>query len=99
MRVVASPEVTALVRASGGRVFVWPLTLEGVHAGTGVFSLEAATESPGAGHEFVRVQAKGFEVLIDASEHGLPDELHLAVKGWRRKRIRAYWNGHSFGRG
>jgi len=46
----------------------------------------------------VRFGGEGFDVLLDTTQHGVPDELHLAVKGWRRKQIRAYWNGHSYGR-
>ncbi|HET7236650.1 MAG TPA: hypothetical protein VFK59_09480 [Actinomycetota bacterium] len=95
---IASPEAVAFVRERGGRVFVWPLTLEGPTAGRGVFALEASTESPGAGRGFVRFGGAGFDVLIDTTEHGVPEELHLALTGWWRRRLRAYWNGHSFGR-
>ena len=98
MRLITSPEAIAFVRERGGQVFVWPLALKGAAGRDGVFSLEASTESPGAEHGFVRFPADGFEVLIDAEDHGIPDELHLAMAGWRTKRIRAYWNGHSFGR-
>lgn len=95
MRLVTTPEAEAFIRERGGRVFVWPLDLEGPAA---VFALEASTESPGVERGFVVFGAGGFEVLFDPQDHGVPDELHLAVKGWRTKRIRAYWNGHSYGR-
>ena len=98
MRVIATHEAVEFVRERGGTAFVWPLTLEGPTAGRGVFALEASTESPGADHGFVRFGGEGFDVLIDATEHGVPDELHLALTGWRRRRLRAYWNGHSCGR-
>ena len=97
--VVAADEAVAFVKERGGQVFVWPLTLDAPTGGADVFALEASTESPGVEHEFVRFPGEGLDVLIDAGEHGLPDELHLALKGWRTKRIRAYWNGNSFGRG
>ena len=77
---------------------MWPLPLDAPTGGATVFSLEASTESPGADREFARFVGGGFDVLLDTSEHGAPDELHLALKGWRRKQIRAYWNGKSFGR-
>lgn len=98
MRVIASPEAIALVREGGGRVFVWPLDLEGPSAGRGVFALEASTVSPGADRPFVRFAGEDVDVFLDTSAHGAPDELHLAVTGWFRKRVRAYWNGHSYGR-
>ena len=98
MRVVATDETIEFVRDHGGRVFVWPVEMNVPSGGAVVFSLEASAESPGAGHEFTRFAGEGFEVFIDAIGHGIPDELHLAVKGWRRKRLRAYWNGRSFGR-
>jgi hypothetical protein len=34
--------------------------------------------------------------LIDAGGADLPNELHLDVKGWPRKRVRAYWNGRNY---
>lgn len=98
MRVIAGEEAVAFVRERGGRLFVWPLDMDSPTGGAVVFALEASTESPGADREFVRFAGEGFDVLIDTSSHGAPDELHLAIKGWRRKRIQAYWNGHSFGR-
>jgi hypothetical protein len=98
VRVIASPEAVSFIRERGGRVFVWPLTLEGPSAGRGVFALEASTESPGPERGFARFSGEDIDVLIDTAEHGTPDELHLALKGWPRKKVRAYWNGHSYGR-
>jgi hypothetical protein len=98
VRVIASPEAIEFVRERGGSVFIWPLALEGPTAGRGVFALEASTESPGAVRRFVRFAGEEIEVLVDTTEHGAPDELHLALTGWRRKQVRAYWNGRSYGR-
>jgi hypothetical protein len=96
--VLATPDAVAFVRERGGRVFVWPVTVDGPTGGATVFALEASTDSPGPERSFVRFAGEDFDVLFAADEHGLPDELHVAVKGWRRRRIRAYWNGRSFGR-
>jgi hypothetical protein len=98
VRVIAGAEAVAFVQERGGRLFVWPIDMDSPTGGAVVFALEASTESPGADREFARFAGQGFDVLIDTTQHGAPDELHLAVKGWRRKRIRAYWNGNSFGR-
>jgi hypothetical protein len=96
--VVATPEAAAYVSERGGRLFVWTLVMDAPTGGATVFSLEASTESPGPDRRFTRFAGAEFDVLLDTGEHGTPDELHLAVKGWRRKRLRAYWNGRSFGR-
>jgi hypothetical protein len=98
VRVVATPEAVAFVRERGGRVFVWTLEMDAATGGATVFALEASTESPGPERRFARLAGADFDVLLDAGDRGPPDELHLALKGWRRKRIRAYWNGRSFAR-
>lgn len=98
MRVLASPEAVAFVRDRGGRVFVWTLPMDAPTGGATVFALEASTDSPGPERDFVHLSGSNFDVLIDTGARALPDELHFAVKGWRRKRIRAYWNGRSFSR-
>lgn len=95
---IAAAEAVEFVRERGGRLFVWPIPMDAPTGGAIVFALEASTESPGAEREFARFAGEGIDVLLDTSDHGAPDELHLAVTGWRRKRIRAYWNGNSFGR-
>lgn len=98
MRVVASPEAVAFVHDHGGTVFVWTLPMDAPTGGASVFALEAATESPGPERDFVRLAGSDFDVLIDTGARSLPDELHFALTGWRRKRIRAYWNGRSYAR-
>jgi hypothetical protein len=98
MRIVATPEAVAYVRGRGGRVFVWTLVMDAPTGGATVFALEASTESPGADRRFARLAGGEFDVLLDVGDREPPEELHFALKGWRRKRIRAYWNGRSFAR-
>jgi hypothetical protein len=98
VRVVATPEVVEFVRDRGGQVFVWTLLMDGPTGGGKVFALEASTDSPGPERRFARLVGDEFDVLLDAGDRQPPEELHFALKGWRRKRIRAYWNGRSFGR-
>lgn len=98
MRVFATTEAVDYVRHHGGHVFVWPLDMDAPTGGAVVFALEASTESPGPDGEFARFVGDGFDVLFETTEHGVPDELHIALRGWRRKRLRAYWNGNSFAR-
>ncbi len=98
MRVIASEEAIAVIREGGGHVFVWTIPMDIPSGGATVFALEASTASPGAEREFRRFEGDDFDVLFQLDDREPPDELHLLVKGWARKRIRAYWNGNSFGR-
>ncbi len=99
MRIVATPEVIEHVRATGGQVFVWTMTMAYGYGANNVFVLEASTESPGPEREFLRFGGEGIEVLYDPGERGTPEEMHLALVGHFRKRVAAYWNGNSFAQG
>lgn len=106
MNVVASEEARAFVRANGERLWVW-MDPHRVLTAAYVW-LVAATESPGSSratrrmrsarrpHRFRSFQADGFEVLLDSGRLAPPEELHLELKGWPRKKVRAYWNGFEF---
>jgi hypothetical protein len=96
VRILASPEAVSFIRAHGGQLFVWTMSM--VYGAGDVFVLEASTESPGAERSFARFTGEGVDILFDGGAHGVPDELHLAMRGWPRKQIRALWNGNSFGR-
>lgn len=97
MRIVASPEAVEFVRSRGGTVFVWTLPMRYGYGFQNVFALEASTDSPGPEREFVRFRGAGIDLLLDAGAHEAPESIHLAVVGRFRKRVRAYWNGNSFG--
>jgi hypothetical protein len=94
MKVLASPAAVAFIRERGGSLFVWA---DRALCCTGELTfLEASTESPGADRSFRCLTSNAFDLLFDPGGKEFPDELHLDVKGWRRKRVRAYWNGKSF---
>jgi hypothetical protein len=94
VRIVASPEAVAFVRARGGVLYVWAISMEyGYHP---VFVLEASLDSPGADRTFQRFEGEGIELLFDPGARELPDSVHLDLTGVLRKRVRATWNGHSF---
>jgi hypothetical protein len=38
----------------------------------------------------------GFELWFDPGGLQSPDALHFDVRGWRTKRVEAYWNGCVF---
>lgn len=94
MRVVqATPEVADLIRARGGRIYVWTYTPKCCSGG--VTYLATGTE-PERGREFHHVEADGFELYFAHGRMDPPDELILDVKGRRHKRVEAYWNGCVF---
>ncbi len=98
MKVLASDEAVAYVRGRGGVVFVWAET--GEFATGPVTYLEASTDSPGPERAFRRMTGGPFDLLLDIGGRETPDAIHLEMKGLPgRRRLRAYWDGHSFARG
>jgi hypothetical protein len=98
MQIVATPEAVDHIVKSGGLVYVWTVQMVYGYGFEKIFALEASTESPGAEREFLRFEGDEFELLYDPGDKGTPDSIHLALVGRFRKKIRAYWNGHSYGR-
>jgi hypothetical protein len=93
MKVLAEPEVAEFVRDRGGRLFVWP-DAKACCGGAITFLLTDAEPAPG--RRFGRVDAPGFELWFDPGAFAPPEELHLEVRGRRRRRVEAYWNGCVF---
>jgi len=70
--------------------------------------LDAAMEPPGTSrrtrvtrasrrpHRFRSVDADGLELHVDFGRMDPPEELHIDLKGWKNKRLEAYWNGCVF---
>ncbi len=58
--------------------------------------LIASTEPPKDHHDFEVFDLDGSEVLFDAARNEPPEELVLEVKGWRKERVAAYWDGLAF---
>ena len=94
MRITAAPGVGDVVRERGGRLYVWTR----VHACcTGRTTLlETATERPaGPQREFRRLDAGGFDLLLDLGAAPVPETLVLELRG-RRGRIAAFWNDQAW---
>jgi hypothetical protein len=87
--VIATEEAVELVRERGGHLYVW---IERPRCCRSVTYLGTATEPP-RGRRFRSVEADGFVLCIDARMTRLPDELHVDVRGWRRRKPAAYWDG------
>ena len=92
MRVVASAEAIERIAESGGRLYVWPRSNRCCRHG--LTWLETGSE-PGAGFEFEAVPAAGFELFL-ARMGGAPEELHVDVAGFRRRRVAAYWDNCAY---
>jgi len=89
MKVIAPPAVASFAREHGGRMFVWTKRLR---CCAKVTFLQASSEPPDE-RPFRRVDAEGFELWLSAPGFEPPDELHLEVRGRRKPRVEAYWNG------
>jgi hypothetical protein len=93
VRVVASPEAVEFIRARGGRLWVWPRH----PVRPGLVTLEAATERPHGELAFVATpQESSFELFFDARGWGEPDFLEIDLRGRRRQRVVAFWNGLAY---
>ena len=94
MKVVLSkPEVADVIRERGGRIYVWT---DPHRCCSGNMTYLLTASAPRPGHAFQRQDAEGFELWFDSGAMNPPDELHLDVKGFRKKRVEAYWNGCAF---
>jgi hypothetical protein len=106
MKIVTTPAADAFIAEHGGKVWVWLDPRRGL-VGSYVW-LEAHCEPPGSSkrssftrsskraHRFKALEAGPVEVHYDFARLTPPDELHLDVKGWKTKRIEAFWNGIIF---
>ena len=94
MRVVISdPGVPAFVREHGDTLFV---RADPHRCCGGAVTYLRVASSPEPRHNYTRFEADGFELWLDPGSAAPPDELHLDIKGWRHRRVEAYWNGCAF---
>jgi hypothetical protein len=60
-------------------------------------TLDAATERPPGDLAFTAVsQASGFNLFFDGRGWGEPDFLDVDLRGRRRQRVAAFWNGLAY---
>lgn len=88
MRIAATTEAIEIVRASGGRLYVWQERSSGCQPMT---FLQAAA-APAAGRTFHRADFAAFELYLAASGRW-PLELRLET---RRGRVQARWDGSAW---
>ncbi|MGI9007810.1 MAG: hypothetical protein ACR2FU_16695 [Streptosporangiaceae bacterium] len=92
MRVDVSPEAAVLVRQRGGRLWVWAARPRVCCWGTPAY-MHAATERPSGLSEFSLVPCEGVEIWFRAPAGRVPDVLEVGLRGRRRPRVEAYWDG------
>jgi hypothetical protein len=95
VRVDVSPEAGELVRGQGGRLWVWAARPWACCWGTPAY-LHAATAPPPGMSGFSPVDAPELEVWFRAPAGRLPDVLEIALRGKRRPRVEAFWDGCAY---
>jgi len=94
IHIVASEEARQFVRQAGGLLFVWPR--RSIANRLALTTLETSCEPPPGALDFRRFEAGGFLAFLHPSMQSLPRHLELQVRGWRRRRVAAYWNGLAY---
>ena len=95
MRVEVSPEAALLLRELGGRLWVWAARPRMCCWGTPAY-MQAATERPQGLSGFrlvLQTGQDGVEVWFRAPGGRVPDVLEIGLRGRRRPRVEAYWDG------
>lgn len=92
MRVELSTEAADLVRQLGGRLWVWAAHPRVCCWSTPPY-MHAASLQPAGMSGFQLVWQAGVEIWFRAPGGRFPDVLEVAVRGRRRPRVEAYWDG------
>ncbi len=92
VRVEVSPEAVAFIQAHGGRLWVWAARPRMCCQGTPAY-MHAATDPPRGVSGFSPAPAAGLDISFRAPAGRLPDVLEIGLRGRRRPRVEAYWDG------
>lgn len=95
MRVEASHEAVDFVRSRGGRLWVWAARPRVCCQGTPAY-MHAATQEPSGLSGFSPVRTGGIDVFFRAPAGRSPEVLEIGLRGRRRPRVEAYWDGLRF---
>ena len=93
MKVGASREALDFIREHGGRLYVWA---DRRACCGGTRFIRSSTEPPGKPEGFALFDLDGVELYLKAAAGRLPDELGVDVRGRRRPRVQASWNGCAY---
>jgi hypothetical protein len=92
VRVEVSSEAAGLIRQHGGRLWVWAARPALCCGGTPAY-MHAATEQPPGLSGFTLVSGQDMAIWFRAPAGRVPDLLEIGVRGRRRPRVEAYWDG------
>jgi hypothetical protein len=92
VRVEVSSEAADFVRARGGRLWVWAATPRLCCWGTPAM-MHAATEPPPDLTGFAPAASDSLDIWFRAPGGRRPDVLEIGLRGRRRARVEAYWDG------
>jgi hypothetical protein len=92
MLVTMSSEAVGYVRARGGRLWVWAAHAQMCCAGSPAW-MHAAAEPPPGLSGFREVPAEGVQIWFRGVGDLVPDVLEIGMRGKRRPKIAAYWDG------
>jgi len=98
MRVEVSGEAAEFISASGGRLWAWAAHPRMCCAGTPAF-MHASTTPPADPSRFTLVPAAGLQLWFRAPGGTMPEVLQIGLRGTRRPRVEAYWDGCLFALG
>ena len=98
MRVQIGQEAAEFVAARGGRLWVWAAHPRLCCAGTPAY-MHAATGAPPGLSGFTRIPVADMELWFRAPAGPHPDVLEIGLRGKRRPRVEAYWDGCLFALG
>jgi hypothetical protein len=92
VRVSVSAEAAEFVRGRGGQLWVWVARPRVCCGGTPAFMHTAMTPPPGL-PGFTLVRAAGLDLWFRAPAGRLPEVMEIGLRGRRRPRVEAYWDG------
>ena len=95
VQVELSAEAASFVQARGGRLWVWAAYPRMCCAGTPAY-MHAATQPPAGLTGFTRLPVAELEVWFRVPAGAPPDVLEIGLRGRRRPRVEAYWDGCLF---
>jgi hypothetical protein len=97
MRVDVSAEAGEFVRGQGGRLWVWAARPRVCCGGSPTY-MHAAIEHPArlSGFHALAAAPADLEIWFRAPAGRLPEVLEIGMRGRRRPRVEAYWDGCLF---
>jgi hypothetical protein len=95
VRVEVSSEAVEFVRGHGGQLWVWAAHPRVCCQGAPAY-MRAATAVPAGLSGFIPVRSAGLDLWFRAPAGTLPAVLEIGLRGRRRPRIQAYWEGRIF---